>query len=142
MLALGGDDGGIPAGRGAGPQSRRQKRNGPVGAAALRCQPLLPPATWGCGCRCWQPLGILELAAPLEGWLRRRIFGGEGRLERFLASALACTLAATLFTMPLQAVFFGYFSLVSPLANLLQRRWRISPCLPPLAGSLLLPVLG
>ena len=87
-------------------------------------------------------LGILELAAPLEGWLRRRIFGGEGRLERFLASALACTLAATLFTMPLQAVFFGYFSLVSPLANLLAAPVADFTLLASLAGSLLLPVLG
>lgn len=71
--------------------------------------------------------GIYLLAEPIRAFLGRRLpkkaKTPPGRLAlklaRFAAAALAVTLSAQLFTLPLSAYYFGSVSLISPLANLL-----------------------
>ena len=48
------------------------------------------------------------------------------RLYMALASSLASTLSAMVFTLPISVLYFGYISLVSPLVNLLVL-WAVTP---------------
>lgn len=73
--------------------------------------------------------GLLLVAGPLTAWLVEPLSGLERRdsrlwrallwFARFEASALAASLGAMLFTVPLIALYFGQVSLVAPLTNLL-----------------------
>lgn len=57
---------------------------------------------------------------PRNRWARQLI-----RVPRFLVCVLAATLGASVFTVPLVALYFQLFSLISPLANLLAL-WTVS----------------
>ena len=64
-------------------------------------------------------LGFMVLMPPLE----RRIAGltgfGASRPVQYVLSSFACTLCATVFSIPVSAAYFGTVPLLSPLANLL-----------------------
>lgn len=65
--------------------------------------------------------GILLLGERLYDWLMKAKTG-EGLLRRgwsFLAASIASSLGALVFTVPLTAVYFNIFTLLSPLSNLL-----------------------
>lgn len=85
-------------------------------------------------------LGILLLAGRLEAFLSARV-GNENwyaRALRPLGKAASVGVAAFVFTLPVMLVFNGWFSLVSPLANVL-----VSPFVTPLiAGGLLCALVG
>lgn len=66
-------------------------------------------------------LGILLLAGPIAQFLLRPARGRK-RLRRLLSPAAEClgiAFSALLFTLPIQLLVFGGFSLIGPLANLL-----------------------
>lgn len=67
-------------------------------------------------------LGLILFAGRLQRSIMR-LFAGAPRLlqkvMRFLAGAVACTICATLFTMPILFSSFGYVSVLSLLSNLL-----------------------
>jgi len=95
----------------------------------------------------WEPEVILDLSFQLsflavlfigffvEGMKgkkeEKREEGKEGRILRYLKNALLLTLSATIGTAPLVAYHFHYFSLISPLSNLL---------VSPLIGFVLIPL--
>ena len=57
---------------------------------------------------------LLRLNRRPKTWLKRQLI----RVPRFLVSALSATLGASVLTVPLVAVYFQSFSLISPLSNL------------------------
>lgn len=66
--------------------------------------------------------GIMLFTQPIYVWLTEKVLVVRGRLRRmwdYLAGVLASSVAATVFTVPLIAVHFGYVSVLSPLANIL-----------------------
>ena len=67
--------------------------------------------------------GIFLFYARLDGWLKTWLPGKgktfRGYLQRFLTSAVAVTLSATVMTVPLTAIHFGLVSLVGVVTNLL-----------------------
>lgn len=72
--------------------------------------------------------GILCFGGRLYAWMTRRLGTGRGfgrRVCRVLASSVAVSLGATVFTAPLTAWTFGVVSLLSPLANLVSL-WAVS----------------
>lgn len=72
--------------------------------------------------------GILCFSGRLYAWMTRRLGKGRGvgpRLARALASSVAVSLGATVWTAPLAAWTFGTVSLLSPLTNLLVL-WAVS----------------
>ena len=60
-------------------------------------------------------LAACKLDRPVKGRLRRLLWAAP----RFALSALSATLGAMVFTVPLVAVHFGYFSVIAPLSNLM-----------------------
>jgi len=50
-----------------------------------------------------------------------------GKLKAYVLSTVAASLAATVFTLPLMVIHFGYVSLLAPLANILCL-WGITVC--------------
>ena len=72
--------------------------------------------------------GILCFSGRLYAWMTRRLGKGRGvgpRLARALASSVAVSLGAMVWTAPLAAWTFGTVSLLSPLTNLLVL-WAVS----------------
>ena len=66
--------------------------------------------------------GIMLFTQPIYVWLTEKVLVVRGKLRRlwdYLAGVLASSVAATVFTVPLIAVHFGYVSVLSPLANIL-----------------------
>lgn len=65
--------------------------------------------------------GILLLSEPIKNWLldKKRLGKWNYRILKLSAASVAISLSATVFTMPLTAVYFGTVSLVSVLTNLL-----------------------
>ena len=64
--------------------------------------------------------GILLFSSPIHQWLTERLPGGKWKvISLFTASALASSLSALVFSLPLTALHFGVVSLVSPLSNAL-----------------------
>lgn len=92
--------------------------------------------------------GILFLSESIRKWMyralrldqktKRKFFRLPYALLRFGTDVLAVTLGATIFTMPLSAIYFGSVSLIAPLSNLLIA-WAVSPLL---LGGLLTGLLG
>ena len=60
--------------------------------------------------------GMLAVNEPLRRWANDRV---HGHLGRWVADSLICTVGASVFSMPLAAVYFGYVPLMSALVNLL-----------------------
>lgn len=60
--------------------------------------------------------GMLLVSGRLRRWLYRRI---RSRIGRYIADSLACTVGATIFSMPIAAYYFGTIPLLSALVNLL-----------------------
>ena len=56
-----------------------------------------------------------------------------GRIKAYVLSTVAVSLAATVFTLPLMVIYFGYVSLLAPLANILCL-WAVTVCF---AGGLI-----
>lgn len=74
--------------------------------------------------------GILLFAGRLYRAIRkktRQIGGVPGKLVSAAASSLSCSLASTVFSLPLSAYYFGTVSLVAPLVNVLTL-WAVSLC--------------
>ena len=66
--------------------------------------------------------GILIFTQPVYNWLAENVFTAKGRLRRlctYVSGAIAGSLAATVFTVPIIAINFGYVSVLSMLANIL-----------------------
>lgn len=66
--------------------------------------------------------GIILLKLPIEHFLfpkRLRIRPFFNRIYRYFTGIFACSLAASIFTLPVTVWFFGSFSLIGPLANVL-----------------------
>ena len=78
--------------------------------------------------------GLTLFAMPIQQRL-------ECRLPRFIAAALAATLSATLFTLPLTLFYFSLLSLVAPLSNLLCL-WAVTGALCLGLFAAVLPPLG
>ncbi len=64
-------------------------------------------------------LGIFLLGQPIERAFRARLSKQAYRFLRAPCSLLAISLGATIFTLPLSALYFDQASLLAPLANLL-----------------------
>ena len=100
----------------------KREADGPtcLGAAALLLLAANPMAIGGVGLQlsfaCMA--GMVLLLPAMTAWMGRHL-PMERRLVSFAAGNLACTLAATAFSLPLAAVYFGLIPLLSPLANLL-----------------------
>ncbi|MBR4869941.1 MAG: ComEC/Rec2 family competence protein, partial [Oscillospiraceae bacterium] len=60
-------------------------------------------------------LGLLLLSLRLQSALTAR----GGRVRRFLAGNLSATLGALIFTVPLSAIYFNTFTVLTPVSNLL-----------------------
>ena len=72
--------------------------------------------------------GILCFSSRLYAWMTRGLGKGRGfgrRVCRVLASSVAVSLGATVFTAPMAAWTFGVVSLLSPLTNLVSL-WAVS----------------
>ena len=71
--------------------------------------------------------GMLLFSDKIYEFMAQRLIRKEKphTFRRFLFSALAATLGASIFTIPLSAYYFGCVSLVSPLTNLLCL-WAVS----------------
>jgi len=63
-------------------------------------------------------LGILRYGQKWSEKWRRKVPKAGGRLWRPIVTTMAVTLSAMLLTVPLSALYFGRFSLIAPLANL------------------------
>lgn len=63
--------------------------------------------------------GILIFTQPIYDWLTEHIFKAENKVFEYISGALSSSLSATVFTVPLIAVHFGYVSVFSPIANIL-----------------------
>lgn len=73
-------------------------------------------------------LGIVLFGERLQELFKPR--PGRGlwhRIARYVSYTLATSLAATVFTLPLMAVHFGYVSVLAPVANILCL-WGVSVC--------------
>ena len=91
--------------------------------------------------------GLMLFSEPIRDRILERLRPGEeregglsrlwNRTARLLAGSLGATLSTMLFTTPLTAYYFGQFTLVAPLANLLVL-WAVSVLF---CGGLLLGVL-
>ncbi len=66
-------------------------------------------------------IGIILLSEPIRCWLmdRKRLGRWKGKITQWLSSGIAVSLSASVFTVPLVAIYFGTVSLVSILTNLL-----------------------
>lgn len=92
--------------------------------------------------------GILYISGPVRAWMYKRLRLDKSMksrylrpvyaLLRFCVDMMATTIGASLFTMPLSALYFGAVSLIAPLSNLLVV-WMV-PAL--LAGGLLTGLLS
>lgn len=60
--------------------------------------------------------GMLLVTAPLRQWSYRRI---RSRAGRYVADSFACTVGATVFSVPIAAYYFGCIPLLSAVVNLL-----------------------
>lgn len=100
----------------------KRETDGPtcLGAAALLLLLINPMVIGGVGMQlsfsCMA--GMVSLLPALENWMSRSL-PMERRWVSFVADNLACTVAASAFSLPLAAVYFGLIPLLSPLANLL-----------------------
>ncbi len=66
--------------------------------------------------------GIMLFTQPIYVWLTEKVLAVRGRMRRmwdYIAGVLASSVSATVFTVPLIAVHFGYVSVLSPLVNIL-----------------------
>ncbi len=75
-------------------------------------------------------VGILCFCEPIKNWLLDtarlgRFHGKAKKAAAWVASSVAMSLSAVIFTTPLCAIYFGSVSLVSPLTNLLTL-WAVS----------------
>ena len=92
--------------------------------------------------------GILLVSDPIQSWLLARLRLDRRpkaflprqliRLPRFLVSTLAATLGASVLTVPLVALHFRIFSLISPVSNLLTL-WAVALLF---LGGFFLGILG
>lgn len=76
-------------------------------------------------------LGIILFSPKLNAFFGKAFKAGKkGRIYRFfrnlIAGGLASTVSASVLTMPLIALYFGYVSIISPLVNLLIL-WAVTP---------------
>lgn len=77
-------------------------------------------------------MGIFLFSKPIQNYLlqEKRLGSGKGktlraRMARWLASGISVSLSATVFTAPLSAVYFGTFSILAVITNLLTL-WAVS----------------
>ncbi|MBO4854532.1 MAG: DNA internalization-related competence protein ComEC/Rec2 [Oscillospiraceae bacterium] len=109
----------------AEPLLRRERDSITVlGAALLLILLVNPYAAAGAGLQLsfGATLGMVLWSEKLCKWMRGCYRGNRKWLRRevaFLSANLAATLTALVFTVPLTAVYFGIFTLLSPLSNLL-----------------------
>ena len=69
-------------------------------------------------------MGIFMFSQPIQNYLLARLGSGKGKslrakLARWLSSGISISLSATVFTAPLSAFYFGTFSVLAVVTNLL-----------------------
>ena len=65
-------------------------------------------------------LGIILLERPVENWMKARIGIDveEHKVLNILLQVLAVSISATIFTLPITILTFGWVSLISPISNI------------------------
>lgn len=94
-------------------------------------------ASWGMQLTYAATLGIILLGGRIENWACD-VLKKDNKILRYIISSVSITLAAQIFVIPLQMVYFGYISLVAPITNLLSEL-AISACF---SGGLIIALIG
>ena len=96
-------------------------------------------ASWGLQLSFAATLGIILFSARLLKWFREKTsITRHMKVRYFVVNSLSLTFSALFLTVPLQMTYFGYVSIVAPIANILTSA-VIDVCF---GGSLIIGIIG